>query len=108
MNEPVYLECDCTSAEHTMRFVLDDDEVYPHIYVEMQLSRSRGFLRRLWLAIKYVFGYECKYGHWDETMLTAGNVEKLRDLCDRHLEQWKKYSDEVQPLPEASNSDPVD
>jgi len=106
--EYTYVECDCTSGEHTIRFVLESDEVYPHIYVNMQLSHSRSFFKRLWLAVKYVFGYECKYGHWDETLLTADEVEKLRGLCDRHLEQWKKYSDEVQPLPEASDSNTVD
>ena len=105
--EYIYIECVCTSAEHTMRFMLDDDELYPHIYVEMQLSQSLGFFKRLWRAVKYVFGYECKYGHWDETLLTANEVKKLRDLCDRHLEQWKKYGDEVQSLPEASDSNTV-
>lgn len=92
MMETVHLECDCTSAEHTVRFVLDDDEVYPHIYMSVQLSRSHRFFRRLWMAIKHVFGYECKYGHWDEVMLTGPEVEILRDMCDKHLAQWNKYN----------------
>jgi len=87
-----YIECDCTSAEHTIRFALDDDDVYPHIYVTVQLSRSCRFWRKLWLAVRYVFGYECKFGHWDETMLTGLEVQKLRDLCDLHLKQWEKYN----------------
>jgi hypothetical protein len=28
-------------------------------------------------AIKYVFGYECKYGHWDCTSLSKEQIENL-------------------------------
>ncbi|MFA5049155.1 MAG: hypothetical protein WC516_09085 [Patescibacteria group bacterium] len=83
------LNCDCTSSEHIVRFIIDNDEVYPHIYINIQLSSSRVFFCRLWNAIKYVFGYECKYGHWDEVMLTSSSVEELRDLCNEHLKSLK-------------------
>lgn len=87
------LQCACTSAEHDVRLVLDPDEKYPAIYIEVQLSRGHGFFGRLWLAIRYLFGRECKYGHWDETTIMGEQVRKLRDLCDRHLEQWdEKYA----------------
>jgi hypothetical protein len=85
-----YVECNCTSAEHALRLTLDDDEELPAIYVEVQLNRYHGFFGRLWLAIRYVFGYECRYGHWDEATLMGDEVRKLRDLCNRHLEQWEK------------------
>lgn len=88
--EHVYIECNCTSSEHTLRFTLDDYERCPAIYTEVQLSRYHGFFGRLWRAIKYVLGHECRYGHWDEATLMGDQVRKLRDLCDRHLEQWEK------------------
>jgi hypothetical protein len=85
-----YVECNCTSAEHTLRFTMDDDKKFPMIYVEVQLNRYHGFFGRLWRAIRYVFGYECRYGHWDEATLMGDEVRKLRDLCNHHLEQWEK------------------
>jgi hypothetical protein len=85
-----YIECNCTSAEHTLRLTLDDGEEFSPIYVEVQLNRYHGFFRRLWRAIRYMFGYECKYGHWDEAILVGAEVRKLRDLCDQHLVQWER------------------
>lgn len=66
---------------------------YPHMRVEAQLSHYMKWYERLWLAVKYVFGYQCKTGHWAETMLTGPEVEKLRDMCDEHLKAWEKYND---------------
>jgi hypothetical protein len=84
-----YIECNCTSAEHTLRLTLDDDEDLPAIYTEVQLNPYHGFFGRLWLAVKYLFGHRCRYGHWDEATLMGDEVRKLRDLCNRHLEQWE-------------------
>lgn len=88
--ERVYVESCCGSAEHQLRFALDEDEECPCVYVEVQLNQSLGFFGRLWRAIRYVFGYECKYGHWDEAMLMGSSVRQLRDLCDRHLKRWEQ------------------
>ena len=48
------------------------------------------------MGIKYVCGKRCFWSHWDETLLTGDQVEKLRDLCDKHLGDWKKYCGEVE------------
>jgi hypothetical protein len=45
-----YLECSCTSPEHTVRFAKDED---------------------------YVFGYKCRYDHFDEVILDREEVKKL-------------------------------
>lgn len=85
--ESAYLECDCSSAEHIVRLTLDDDEVAPCIYVEIQLSTDT-VLKRLWRAVRYVLGYQCKYGHWDEVALSGVQVSKLHKMCHKHLNQW--------------------
>ena len=89
--EHVCVECYCTSAEHTLQLALDQDPEFPAIYVDVQLNQCHGFFGRLWLALRYLFGHECRYGHWDETILTGDAVRKLRDLCDQHLEAWDKF-----------------
>lgn len=90
-----YLECSCTSAEHTLRFTFDsgyfDGDEMPVIYIDVQLNRANGFWKRLWRAIRYVCGYECRFGHWDEALLLNEGVRQLRTMCDRHLEQWERW-----------------
>jgi hypothetical protein len=85
-----YLECCCTSAEHLLRFTFWKGEC-PEIYIDVQLNRFHGFWKRLWRGIRYIFGYECRYGHWDETVLLGDQVRQLRAMCDKHLEVWDAW-----------------
>jgi len=91
--ETQYLECSCTSARHMLRFILDDgsSDDCPEIYVEFQLNRPRSFWRRIWIGITYIFGYRCRFNHWDEVLLLKDQVVKLRSICDNHLEAWDRW-----------------
>lgn len=93
-DENHYIECDCSSPNCIMRYTLNDyiegKDYWPEIVIDFQLNRYR-FFKRLWLAIKYLFAYKCEFGHWDCVLMSGENVKKLRDLCDRHLEQMDKY-----------------
>ena len=88
--ENYYLECDCTDSKHTLRFILDEE--FTDIIIDVQLNKRYGIFGRIWRAVKYIFGYDCQYGHWDEFMISGKQVEKLRDLCNKHLEQWRKIN----------------
>ena len=83
-----YIECDCTCNDHLIVFSLSNDEFDDgfddgcdeHVlYVCTQLRRD-SFFNRVWLGIKYIFGYQSKYGHWDEARLSGDNVEDLKKL----------------------------
>ena len=84
-----YFECECHSQEHLLRFQyyierwgdIEEDG----IYVSVLLS-SGTFWQRLKAAVPFLFGYECKYGHWDGTLLQRKDAERLRDLVNRWLE----------------------
>lgn len=75
-----YLECACSSDEHTLRFTLDkeDGEIYTSVY----LNRYLPWYKRAWHALRYVFGYHCKYGHWDCTVINREGAAKLRAILD--------------------------
>lgn len=75
-----YLECACSSVEHTLRFVLDKDD--DEIYVEMHLNPCLPWYKRVWQAVRYVFGYRCKYGHWNCTVINREGAKKLRAILD--------------------------
>ena len=77
-----FFECRCGSSEHTLRFVLDKDKTDPCIHTEVYLNLWERWYKRVWVALKYVFGYRCAYGHWDCWMLDGEDAGKLRDMVD--------------------------
>jgi hypothetical protein len=79
--KPEYVECACTSSEHTLRFVVDEED--NEIYTDVQLARWHPWYMRVWLAIKYVFGYQCKYGHWDCTIIQEEQAKQIIQLMKR-------------------------
>jgi hypothetical protein len=82
-----YFECNCGSADHTLRFVFDYEE--KEVYTEVQL-KSPKFHERVWKAVKYIFGFKSKYGHWDCTLMLESEVKVLRDELTNFLEKIKK------------------
>jgi len=47
---------------------------------------SSGFFQRIWIAVRYVFGYECRYGHWDCWSLNIEDAESLKKLLEEKIE----------------------
>lgn len=74
-----YIACSCHSADHTAR-IIDDGE---DLYLEVQLVQNNSFFQRLVLAFKYVFGYTCRYGHWDCTIIDETEGKKLMHFLKR-------------------------
>lgn len=84
-----FFECACGADEHTLRFKLDAyDPKDVELYTSVFLNQYRGFFGRLWVAIKYLFGYKCKDGHWDCTMIRLEDADRLIAL----LENYKRLS----------------
>lgn len=81
MDDPEYFECRCHSPEHTLRFWFDDDEEYPCVYASVFLG-SVPWPRRVWLGIRYIFGYNCRYGHFDEFLLRAEDADRLIAIAE--------------------------
>ena len=90
-NEYTYIECDCESSQHVLRFAYDPEE--NDLWVEAQLVQYRNFWQRLWASIKYVFGYKCKYGHWDCTQISGEQAKRLIDVLIK-LEADKSKKEE--------------
>ena len=81
--------CECDSPEH--QFIVSYFDVGGgEVYVEIHLNKS-SFWRRLKYAIKYIFGYQCKYGAFDEIILNPEDAERLQKVVD----YLKKKHDET-------------
>lgn len=74
------LLCECSSAEHQLIIRWDKDE--NEVYVTTHLSTYKNFFMRLWQAIKYIFGYRCRYGEFDEVILRKEDADKLQKVVD--------------------------
>lgn len=79
--------CHCGSPEHQIIARYDqDNELHPPIlYLETHLVTSKNILHRVWVAIKYTFGYRSKFGDWDETCLSKTEAAELRRFLNGFL-----------------------
>ena len=87
-----YFDCQCSSPEHTLRFVYDSE--YNELYTEIFLCQNRNIFQRIWVAIKYIFGFKCRYGHWDCWLLRQEDCSQLLLLVDKVCENYKRTENE--------------
>lgn len=80
LDETHFFECQCGSDEHTLRFIYDKE--HNEVYLSIFLNNPR-FCKRIWLALKYVFGYKCKHGHWDNWLMHRGDASRLIYLLEK-------------------------
>lgn len=89
MIEPIKPEtklilCNCYKSEHQviLTYWPDDERHEKMMFIEFHLVTYDNFFKRLWAGLRYAFGYHCKYGHWDEVVLTTEGGKEVWDfLC---------------------------
>lgn len=67
--------CGCHSSCH--QILTEYDPEYNHVYLEIHLTTHRNFFKRIWVAVKYIFGYKSNYGAWDNFIVDKKNKESL-------------------------------
>ena len=75
-----FILCSCNSLEHQIALCYDDE--YNVVYCNIHLVK-KSFFKRLWHAIKYVFGYKCKFGAWDEFIIDNHNVNSFKKVLNK-------------------------
>jgi len=90
----VFLSCECSSAEHTIVvqvFNWGDNMPYkPDFIVNIQAVNYRSFFKRVWAALKYVFGADLV---WDDVLVDRKDIPKLQAAIDHYnnlLDKEKK------------------
>jgi len=71
------LVCDCSSREH--QIVIEHDREDNIVYCHIHLVKF-GFFSRLKSGLRYIFGYKCKYGNWDEFIFKEEHADKLIEI----------------------------
>ena len=85
MSEELFL-CQCGSPDHV--FYVEYDEEWKEVFMYAHL-RKKSFWNRLKYGIKYIFGYQSRYGAFDEVILRQEDLHKLQKIIDK-----------MKPLPE--------
>lgn len=87
--EREFVICECESLEHLMCFTYLEDEVngiaFKYVTTSVRLKQLP-FFKRLWHAIKYVFGHTSVYGDYDEFIISPDDVEKFKRVI-KYLEK---------------------
>lgn len=74
------LICECGSAEHQAVLCFNDDEDLGRmVFVEIHLMPLVWY-KRLWHGIKYIFGYKCCFGDFEEMILSPKHARQIYDL----------------------------
>lgn len=91
--ETDFIQCACSTSEHLVKVVYDPED--NDIYVEVHLHTWRSIFRRIWIGLKYVFGYKSRYGQWDEVIVKPRDYKRLADIFNRaHMEHVKREIDD--------------
>ena len=85
-NKKDLLICSCHSTDHQLIILYEEDELdngitYPMCYFHIHLKK-RAFWERVKYGFKYIFGYQCNYGAFDEFIFKPKDADKLQDLVN--------------------------
>ena len=70
-----WLRCDCSSAEHSILLMFDPEDRDDMLYVCPHLTKQS-----FWRRLKYLFGFQSKYGAFEELVLRDAQVAALGDF----------------------------
>lgn len=70
--------CQCGDPSH--QFIISADKETTEgacAFVSVHLNREHNIFKRIWTAIKYVFGTRCIYGDFDEVIINPNDADRL-------------------------------
>lgn len=80
--------CACNSVEHQLVISYFTDERGGDVYCCIHLKPESNIFKRIWKAVKYIFGHRSIYGDFDEFIFKPGDTDKLQQVLD-HLKGTK-------------------
>lgn len=74
--------CQCSSIEHQVVFSYDKEDEDKDVYVSVHLVPEHSIWRRIINSVKYIFGYKCRYGHFEEFIFNKEDAGKLQEVVN--------------------------
>lgn len=75
--------CECGDPSH--QFIISADKETtegPCVFISVHLNREHNIFKRIWYAIKYVFGAKSIYGDFDEIIINPNDADRLQMVVD--------------------------
>lgn len=100
-----YFECTCSSKEHTFCVTSEESDTDwpPELFFHFQLVHPGNFFSKLKTAVKFLFGYKCRFGHWDVINLSEDDINKLIVLLHQHRVRLVKFNSEREKKDDRTN-----
>jgi hypothetical protein len=73
--------CACRNIEHQIIFSYCDDIDIKEVYMSIHIIPDTNIFKRIWHSIKYIFGYRCMYGDFDEFIFRKEDASKLLNIA---------------------------
>ena len=96
--------CDCSDISHNVVFQLWDFgkdlssplwrpacsncELSMHVF----LNDYPYFWKRVWLGIRYIFGYKSKFGHYDTVSFRYEDIPRMKAILDKFTGRVDEYT----------------
>jgi hypothetical protein len=76
--------CACENVEHQIIFSYfeDEDDIPKEVFMTIHLVHEPNIFKRIWKGIKYIFGYKCRYGNFDEIILNKSHIRQLNKIVN--------------------------
>lgn len=98
--------CDCSDVSHNIVFQFwdfgKDGKLWRpanancELIVSVFLNDYPSFWKRIWLGIKYIFGYKSKYGHYDIMTIRYEDVPRMKTILDKFTGRVDTYTEKLQ------------
>jgi hypothetical protein len=83
-----FMQCDCYCPEHILKIYYSQDHKWDYyLTFDYFLVGWNNVFKRMWIALKYVFGYKSKYGEFGEMIVNPQTALKLKVFLDTYLSQ---------------------
>ena len=73
--------CSCQSPEHQMVFHYDDED--NEVVAQPALNHFHSFFKRIVVGVRYIFGYECKTGHFDCVIINKREAQRIIEVLQK-------------------------
>ena len=75
--------CECHDPSHQFIISADPlDSEFPEVYISVHLNRDHNIFKRIWTAMKYVFGMRSSLGDFDEVIIKPDDADRLQEVVD--------------------------
>ena len=72
--------CGCGGTDHHLIFTKEHDPgEEPEIWLHYHLEK-KSWLQRLKIGIKYIFGYQSRFGMYGELLINKENISKFEEI----------------------------